>query len=122
MRHGVAKVGVVSVAVVLAITLALLSVLVEQTGPEFVQQGNLCGPSTNEPCYKPVLKGGFPFPFLFDAPGVSREGQLAFVEDNLNAGALLLDISAYFAAIMLCVVTVSRTRSISTHASSRTDA
>ena len=122
MRHGVAKVGVVSVAVVLAITLALLSVLVEQTGPEFVQQGTLCGPSTNEPCYKPVLKGGFPFPFLFDAPGVSREGQLAFVEDNLNAGALLLDISAYFAAIMLCVVTVSRTRSISTHASSRTDA
>jgi hypothetical protein len=122
MRHGVAKVGVVTVGLVLATALALLSVLVEQTGPEVVQQGNLCGPSANEPCYKPVLKGGFPYPFLFDAPGVSREGQLAFFEDNLNAGALLLDILAYFAAIMLCVVTVSSSLSISTHASSRTDA
>jgi hypothetical protein len=112
----------VSVAVMLASALTLVSVLVEQTGPELVQQGNLCGPSKSEPCYRPVLKGGFPFPFLFDAPGVSREGQLAFTEDNLNVGALLLDISAYFAAIMLCVVTVSRSRSVSTHASSRTDA
>jgi hypothetical protein len=55
-----AKVGHLSLAFVLATSLALLSVLVERTGPELEQYGNLCGSGGNDPCYQPVLKGGFP--------------------------------------------------------------
>ena len=95
------KVNLVCLA--LAITLALLSVFVEWVGPEVVQYG--------DSDYRPVLKGGFPFAYLFDAPGISVERQLAFVEDKLFAGALILDIGIYFAVVLLPIVVVSRRRS-----------
>ena len=95
------KVNLVCLA--LAITLALLSVFVEWVGPEVVQYG--------DSDYRPVLKGGFPFAYLFDAPGISVERQLAFVEDKLFAGALILDIAIYFAVVLLPILVVSRRRS-----------
>ena len=84
-----------------AIALAVLSVYIQRTGPEQVVYSNLCGPTTSELCYKSVLKGGFPVAYLFDAPGVSVEDQLAFVEDNFHAWPFALDAAAYLAAIVL---------------------
>lgn len=78
--------------------------------PEQVQYGNLCGPTAMDPCYKPALKGGFPVAYLFDAPGISVERQLAFFEDNLHAGALLADVAVYFTMLMTAAWVVSRRR------------
>ena len=46
------------------------------------------------------LKGGFPFAYLFDSPGVSVERHLSFGEDALHPTPLVLDIAIYWAAIM----------------------
>lgn len=113
------KVGLVSLTFVLASTLAILSVLVERTGPELQQYGNLCGPTSNDPCYKPVLKGGFPFAYLFDAPGISVERKLHFVEDTLRPAPLFLDIAVYFAVVLLAVQIGSRCRSVFVRATHR---
>ena len=55
------KVIVISLILVTAIASALLSIYVERIGPEQVVYGNLCGPTGFDFCYKPALKGGFPF-------------------------------------------------------------
>jgi len=109
----------ISVAFISAITLAFLSVHVERIGPELAVYGNLCGPSGSDFCYKPVLKGGFPVAYLFDAPGVSRERVLAFGEDKLSIGALVLDIAIYFSIVVLVMLGVSRLLSARVQATSR---
>jgi hypothetical protein len=114
-----AKLRVIGLALIFAITLALLSVRVERLGPEMAEYGNLCGPSAADPCNKPILKGGFPIAYLFDAPGVSVERQLAFGEDKLFLGSLILDIAVYFGIILVAILVVSHRRSASTHAASR---
>ncbi len=105
------KINRIGFALVSAITLALLSVFVERAGPELAQYGDLD--------YRPVLRGGFPFAYLFDAPGISVERQLAFVEDKLYTIALILDIVIYFAIVLLIIPVVSRRRSARKHAASR---
>ena len=99
-----AKLTFIRLTLIAAITLALASVNVERIGPELAAYGNLCGPRTNDPCLEPVLKGGFPFAYLFDAPGISVERQLAFVEDQLHVGALILDIAIYFALVLAAML------------------
>lgn len=94
-----------------AIVLALLSVFVERTGPALAQYG--------DSIYKPVLKGGFPLAYLFDAPGVSVERQLSFGEDALFVGSLIIDIAIYFVTVLLTSVVVSHYRSARMHGSSR---
>lgn len=101
------KTSSISGALFLAIALAFLSVHVERIGPELVVYGNLCGSSGSDFCYKPVLKGGFPVAYLFDAPGVSRERVLAFGEDKLSVSALVLDIAIYFAIVLPVMLGVS---------------
>lgn len=98
----------IGIALVCAIALALASVQIERRGPEQAQYGNLCGASAADPCYRPVLQGGFPLAYLFDAPGVSVERQLAFIEDRLSVGALILDIAIYFALALLAVSLATR--------------
>lgn len=98
--RAVSKACRVIFAFVAASALALLSVFVERRGPEMLPYGNLCGPTSSEPCYEPVLKGGVPFAFLFDFPGVSVQHQLALVEDSFQLAAFVLDIAFYFAAIL----------------------
>lgn len=104
----VTKLVLIGVALTIAITLTLWSVNVERIGPELVVYGNLCGPSGFDFCYKPVLKGGFPVAYLFDASGISVERQLAFFEDNLSVGALVLDVAFYFAIVLLAMLAVLR--------------
>lgn len=113
------KLRLLGAALISAITLAFLSVYVERVGPELAAYGNLCGPSAADPCYKPVLKGGFPVAYLFDVPGVSVERQLAFGEDKLFAGALVLDIAIYFVIALFAMLVVSHRRSTRIQATSR---
>lgn len=115
------KVCVAGVAFLIASTLALMSVLVQRIGPELVQYGNLCGPTSSDTCYRPALKGGYPFAYLVDTPGVSVEGKLTFIEDTLNPGALLLDLTVYFAAILLSIAVISSFRSAQKRGSNRAD-
>ena len=102
------RAGLVSLALVLAIGLTLLSVRIQRTGPEQVVYSNLCGPTASDLCYKPVLKGGFPVAYLFDAPGVSVEDQLAFGEDNFHPAPFALDVALCLAAIVLGSRLISR--------------
>lgn len=97
MRSWIANAGLVSAA----LALALLSSKIERTGPELAEYGNLCGPSGNSPCLGPVLKGGFPFAYLFDAPGVSVVGKLSFGDDDVRPVPFFIDLGMYFAAIWL---------------------
>ncbi|MDB5937619.1 MAG: hypothetical protein JWQ01_4963 [Massilia sp.] len=111
MKTTLSKPSLMGLALIVAITLALMSVFIESTGPELVQYGNLCGAAALDPCYKPALKGGFPVAYLFDAPGSSRERQLAFGEDKLHVGALIADVAVNFAIFMAIAWVVSRRRS-----------
>ena len=96
-------------SLLIGLALALLSVQVQRKGPEQVVYSNLCGPAMDQLCYKPVLNGGFPLPFLFDRAGVSREDQLAFVEDRFRAMPFLLDVALY-AAMAFAVAAFIRRR------------
>jgi hypothetical protein len=107
-RRALIKVRLVSLTFVLANVLALLSVLIERTGPELSSYGNMCGPTASDPCYQPALKGGFPLAYLVDVPGVSVEHQLSFAEDHLRLEALSIDIASYFAAILFVVWIAAR--------------
>ena len=93
-----------------AVALAALSSLIERKGPELVAYGDLCGVAGNEPCLKPVLKGGFPIAYLYDRPGVSVERKLAFVEDRLEPLAFALDVGAFWAAIVAALMLSKRLR------------
>jgi hypothetical protein len=105
------KASLIVLALISAITLAFLSVFVERLGPELARYG--------DSDFRLVLKGGFPFAYLFDAPGISVEGQLAFVEDQLVRGALVLDIAIYFAIVSLAILLVARRRSTRKQAANR---
>jgi hypothetical protein len=113
------RLRLMGVALVCAIALSLLSVHIERVGPELAAYGDLCGPSADHPCYQPVLKGGFPVAYLFDAPGVSVERRLTFGEDQLSSGALLLDIAIYFSIVFPTMLVVLRRRSARMQAASR---
>jgi hypothetical protein len=80
-----------------ALTLTCSSFAYQRRGPELVVVGNLCGPKTDEFCYAPVLKGGFPLAYIYDTPGVSVEGKLSIGEDKFRGGRFLLDALIYFA-------------------------
>jgi len=119
MKTSLSKPRYLGRLLVAAIVLALLSVYVERTGPELVQYGNLCGPAAMDPCYGPVLKGGFPIAYLFDTPGISRQGQLAFVEDELHAGALAANVAVYVVILMAIAYAVSHRRSTRSNSTTR---
>lgn len=88
-------------AFVLAQSLTLATAFIERTGPELVAYGNLCGPTSDQACLRPVLKAGFPWAYLSDTPGVSLEHRLAFFQDDFDARAWWLDAGLYFAVFML---------------------
>jgi hypothetical protein len=107
-RRALIKVSLVGLAFLLANVLALLSVLIERSGPEQLSYGNMCGPTASDPCYQPALKGGFPLAYLTDVPGVSVEHKLFIGQDDLRVEALAFDIAFYFAAILFVVWIASR--------------
>jgi len=60
-----------------------------------VQFGNLCGPTSDDPCLEPLLKGGYPVAYLFDTPGLSVEHRLSFGEDMFYLGAFTVNSAVY---------------------------
>ena len=96
------KVRSIGLAILAAVVLAFVSASFLQVGPELVQYG--------DSDYRPVLKGGFPVAYLFDAPGISIERQLSFIEDKLSLGALILDITIYFGLVLLASLALARRR------------
>jgi hypothetical protein len=102
--------SLVCLTFMLANALALLSVLIERTGPELLAYGNMCGPTSSDECYQPALKGGYPFAYLTDVPGVSVENDLFLGQDDLRFEALAFDIAFYFAAIHIVIWVATRSR------------
>ena len=90
-----------ALALLAAIVLAALSVLVQRVGPELAATGNLCGPRMDEICWEPRVNGGFPFPFLFDNPGVSVPDQLGVGEDDFRWPPFLADVLFWLLLLLL---------------------
>lgn len=91
------------ITAILAAVLAFMSSTIERRGPD---HGVYCaiGKVNGIEVYCPELKlnGGWPAPFLFDAPGVSVEWKLSIGEDDFRAAPYVADIAFYF--LMLLVV------------------
>lgn len=96
------KLSSIGLSFIAAVVLALASAAFVQIGPEMVQYG--------DSDYRPVMKGGFPVAYLFDAPGISVERQLSFIEDKLSSGALVFDIAIYFGLVLLARLAFVRRR------------
>ena len=77
------------------------SSVIERHGPDY---GIYCALGTIEGvdvlCPKLKLNGGWPAPYLFDTPGVSREGRLAFVEDEFRPWPFVADLSFYLLLLL----------------------
>ena len=95
-------------AAVAGLTLTCSSFAYQRRGPELVVVGNLCGPKADEFCYKPVLKGGFPLAYIYDAPGVSVEGKLSIGEDKFRGRGFLVDVLLYFAVAIAVITALTR--------------
>jgi hypothetical protein len=61
----------------------------------------VCGPSGDDVCYQALLKGGFPFAYVFDDPGVSVRGQLGILEDEFRFFPFSLDVVVFGSVIWL---------------------
>jgi len=88
-----------------ALIISLSTVLIQRTGPEFVQVGNMCGATGSEPCLHPQLTGGFPLAYLYDVGGISIENKLG-PEDKFDFIAFAVDFSVYALVGFLAVKTV----------------
>jgi hypothetical protein len=99
-------------ALLAALALAFASFAYQRRGTELVVVGNVCGPHADQLCLAPVLKGGFPLPFIYDSPGVSVEGKLALAEDRLYLSAFALDVLVYFVGILRIGRGLLRRRSV----------
>ena len=97
MRHPLAQAALL----LSALLLTVISSHLERKGPELAAYGNLCGPTHDQLCMQPRLHGGFPLAYLFDAPGISVEGQLSFAEDEFRTAPFLFDLAVYLAGMMV---------------------
>ncbi len=94
------RIGAILGALLLAVVFAAVSILCVRISPEIGAYGYNCGADGNQPCYKPRPCAGFPIPYLFDTPGVSREYAVALGEDELRPGAFALDVAIYGATLL----------------------
>ena len=77
---------------VVAVSLATLSLRLERVGPTPVNwDQELCAPEPLHPCAQGVLQGGWPLAFLFDRPGISVMGKLGFFEDLFRLRTFAFD-------------------------------
>ena len=65
----------------------------ERVGPAPTawHESEVCSFSPPRSCRDGVLQAGWPLAYLVDAPGVSRVGQLALVEDKFRPAAFAVD-------------------------------
>lgn len=90
------KVILLAVVILAASALVLASSAIQVVGPEEGTYGNVCGPSGDDLCYQELVKGGFPFAFIFDNPSVSVRDQIGFFEDDFFIIPFIID------ALILC--------------------
>lgn len=95
---------------VIAVLIALCSANFEGRGPDYQLTCSLGqspdGVDIN--CPKPVLNGGWPAPFLFDQAGVSVEGRLSFIEDQIRWAPFVATVSFWFLICSLVGLIVRR--------------
>lgn len=94
-----------------ALLLAGFSSNIERNGPEVAAYGDMCGATQDQPCMKPRLNGGYPWAYLFDAPGISVEDRLSFGEDEFRMYPFLADLVTYLAVFAVGTHLVRRARS-----------
>ena len=92
------------IALIIPVTLLLTlgSASLQRRGPDYQLACSIgrSADGSDITCPRPVLNGGWPAPFLFDRSGVSVEGKLSFIEDEmcweplLAAAAFWLLVSA----------------------------
>ena len=80
-----------AIVILAASALALASATIQVVGPEIGTYGNVCGPSGDDLCYQELVKGGFPFAFIFDNPSVSVRDQIGFFEDDFFVFPFVID-------------------------------
>ena len=108
-QKSVIKTSLLSLAAIaLALALTAGSVFIQRVGPEMSISGNLCGPTRDQFCYEPALKGGFPFAYLYDKPGLSVEHQL-FLEDEFKGVWFIADWLVYLVLVVVAYITIKRT-------------
>ena len=86
-------------SLIMSLGLALGSFLYQRIGPAQGFVGTECGNPQNR-CYRPVLNGGFPLPFVIDRPTVSVPNVL-FFEDEIRVWAFLADMLFYLIFLVL---------------------
>jgi len=70
----------------------------------------LCSLDPPRSCREGVLKGGWPLPYLVDAPGVSVVGKLSIGEDHFQPWAFAADAAIAGAVVWLLSRARERTR------------
>ncbi|HEU4560822.1 MAG TPA: hypothetical protein VFS20_23420 [Longimicrobium sp.] len=81
-------------AIALAATVA--SATYQRVGPLQEATGYACGAhDPPAPCRIPVLGGGWPVAYLVDKTGISVEGKLSPVEDEMRWSAFVLDFAFF---------------------------
>jgi hypothetical protein len=106
MPHAGRNIGIL-LGLILSFVLAVGSVVVHRQVTMVV--GNVCEPTNDNPngyCFGPEPAGGWPFPYLYDNPGVSVRGSLNFPEDDLRPGWFLADVATFSALAALIAVAV----------------
>ena len=93
------------VLLVISLGLTVGTVFYQRPSSEVVRYGNLCNIEEWMHCYQPREAAGFPFPYVFDVPGVSVEHIVSLaMEDEFRLLPFLIDIWFYF---LLLIVTLS---------------
>jgi hypothetical protein len=101
-------------AALLAVSVALTcaSAAYQRVGPRRMVSGEgFC--STPAPCAIPALGAGFPLPYLVDNPQISVPDAIGLFEDDLRAGAFLVDAAFYFLLAALVFSRVQGSKQIS---------
>ena len=101
------RVAGVAGTLLLALVLTLGSCGVQRLGPEQAAYGNLCGPSMDQLCMRPRLNGGWPLGYMFDTPGVSVEGSLAWPDDPVRTIPFLVDLAFFWAVLAAAAMLLS---------------
>lgn len=85
--------------------IALISGFYQRASSEIVEFGNVCSGEEFSQCYRPRLCGGFPFPFVFDNPGISVENTLS-AEDEFRWLPFVGNVWFYLLAVVFAYNTL----------------
>lgn len=88
------------VGITVSLVLAAGSLGIQKPGPEMGEFGSVCGPTGDQPCYRPLLTAGWPIGYVVDRPDLPVQDRLGF-EDDIRPAMYLLDALFYFALLSI---------------------